>query len=104
VNDRLYLAVITGNRRRARPRPDLFLHGADFYRSDAVTKARLLAENPNISTAQWRNALLAVVNEANHYLMYPSSGDDRLIEAIRRATVLLSLDARTVPPSPQGGA
>ncbi|AOS80248.1 hypothetical protein Q5W_15365 [Hydrogenophaga sp. PBC] len=93
--ERLHLAVITGKRRRARP--DLYLHGADFYLSDAVTKARLLAENPNISTAQWRNALLAVVNEANHFLMYPSKGDDRLIEAVRRATVLLSHDARTAP-------
>lgn len=94
--DRLTMAVLTGNRRSARARPELYLHGADFYLSDAVTKARLLAENPNISTAQWRNALLAMVNEANHYLMYPSKGDDRLIEAIRRATVLLSDDARTV--------
>lgn len=97
MSDRLALAVITGNRRRARPRPDLFLHGADFYLSSAATKARILAENPNISTAQWRNALLAVVNEANHFLMYPTSGDERLIEAIRRATVLLDHDARTAP-------
>jgi len=97
MSDRLHLAVITGNRRRARPRPDLYLHGSDFYLSSDITKARLLAENPNISTAQWRNALLAMVNEANHYLMYPSKGDDRLIEAVRRATVLLSHDARTTP-------
>lgn len=95
--DRLHLAVITGNRRRARPRADLYLHGSDFYLSSDVTKARLLAENPNISTAQWRNALLAVVNEANHYLMAKKPDDTHLIEAIRRATVLLSHDARTTP-------
>jgi len=96
MNERLHLAVITGNRRRARPRPDLYLHGSDFYLSSAVTKARLLAENPNISTAQWRNALLAVVNEANYSLMAEKPDNTRLIEAIRRATVLLSHDARTL--------
>ncbi len=88
------LAAITGHRRR--PRPDLHLHGSDYYRSTEATRERLEAENPRIPTKAWRNALLQMVNEGNHFLMYPTTGDERLIEAIRRATLLLDRDARTL--------
>lgn len=90
------LVVITGNR-RARPRPGLHLQGSDYHLSTPATRKRLEAENSSIPTRDWRNALLQMVNEANHFLMYPSTGDTRLIEAIRRATLLLDRDARTVP-------
>lgn len=92
---------MSGNRRRARQRPELYLHGSDFYRSTPASRARVEAENPNITTAQWRNALLALVNESGAYVTREVP-PDHLLEALRRATLLLDQDARTAP-TPQGG-
>jgi thioesterase domain-containing protein len=91
------LAVITDNWRRPRPRPDLHLQGSDYHLSTPATRERLEAENPRIPTRDWRNALLQVVNEANHHLMAKKPDPTHLLEAIRRATLLLDRDARTVP-------
>lgn len=97
--ERMPLTAMTAKVLRRRSRPDLHLHGSDYYFTTQEGKARIEAENPNIPTKDWRNALLAMVNEANHYLMAKAPDDTRLVEAIRRASLLLDRDARTVPPT-----
>lgn len=88
----------TSEREACAPAPREQFHplGTQQWMASQYAHEVTQAENPSIATREWRVALQGVVNEANYLLMHRGVSPDNLIEAIRRADVLLSRDARTL--------